>query len=454
MDESVSHAREHPDLKRGIGPWLLLFFILGDIVGAGIYALVGEVGALVGGAIWTAFLCAFVLAIFTAASYAELVTKYPRAGGSATYVNNAFRNSFVSFMVAFAVMASGITSAATLTLAFSGDYLSQFISVPIIGAALVFMVLIGLINFYGISESVRINVILTLVEITGLVLIIAIGVAALAGGHGDPGRAFEFKEGTSVLTAIFAGTVLAFYALIGFDDSVNVAEETQHPSRNYPRAIFGALLLAGVIYLLVTFTASMVVPTGALAESSGPLLEVVDRGPIAIPTQLFAAIALLAVSNGALINMIMASRIIYGMGDQGVMPTVFSRVHPGRRTPWVSILFTTLIALVLLATIGGNDEALSVLGSTTVVLLLLAFVMVNISVLVLRRDEVGHEHFRTPTVFPILGAVIAAALLVYQAVSDITVFGLAAALLVLGIVLYGVNLLVKKSLDRETPEAR
>ena len=152
--------------------------------------------------------------------------------------------------------------------------------------------------------------------------------------------------------------------------------------------------------------------------------------------------------------MIMASRIIYGMGDQGVMPTAFSRVHPGRRTPWVSILFTTLIALLLLATIGGNDEALSVLGSTTVVLLLLAFVMVNISVLVLRRDEVGHEHFRTPTVFPILGAVIAAALLVYQAVSDITVFGLAAALLVLGIVLYGVNLLVKRSLDRETPEAR
>jgi APA family basic amino acid/polyamine antiporter len=454
MDESVSHAREHPDLRRGIGPWLLLFFILGDIVGAGIYALVGEVGALVGGAIWTAFLCAFVLAIFTAASYAELVTKYPRAGGSATYVNNAFRNPFISFMVAFAVMASGITSACTLTLAFSGDYLSQFISVPTIAAALVFMVLIGCINFYGISESVRINVILTCVEVTGLVLIIVIGAVTLAGGHGDPGRAFEFKEGTSVLPAILAGTVLAFYALIGFDDSVNVAEETQHPSRNYPRAIFGALLLAGVVYLLVTFTASMVVPTTTLASSSGPLLEVVKASPIAIPPQLFAAIALLAVSNGALINMIMASRIIYGMGDQGVMPTVFSTVHPGRRTPWISILFTTLIALLLLATIGGNDEALSVLGSTTVVLLLLAFVMVNISVLVLRRDEVGHEHFRTPTVFPVLGAVVAAALLVYQAISDITVFGLAAGFLVLGVVLYGVNLLAKRSLDRAATPPR
>jgi amino acid transporter len=454
MDESVSHVREHPDLKRGIGPWLLLFFVLGDIVGAGIYALVGEVGALVGGAIWSAFLCAFVLAIFTASSYAELVTKYPRAGGSATYVNNAFRNPFISFMVAFAVMASGITSACTLTLAFSGDYLAQFISVPVIGAAIVFMLLITAINFYGISESVRINVVLTLVEITGLALIIIIGIAALAGGHGDPGRAFEFKEGTSVLTALLAGTVLAFYALIGFDDSVNVAEETQHPSRNYPRAIFGALLLAGVIYLLVTFTASMVVPTATLAESSGPLLEVVEAGPIAIPTKLFAAIALLAVSNGALINMIMASRIVYGMGDQGVMPTAFSNVHPGRRTPWVSIAFTSVIALLVLITIGRNDEALSTLGSTTVVLLLLAFVMVNISVLVLRRDEVGHEHFRTPTVFPILGAVIAAALLIYQAVSDITVFGLAAVLLAVGVVLYGVNLLAKRSLDRESPQAR
>jgi basic amino acid/polyamine antiporter, APA family len=448
MDESVSHVREHPDLKRGIGPWLLLFFILGDIVGAGIYALVGEVGGLVGGAIWSAFLCAFVLAIFTASSYAELVTKYPRAGGSATYVNNAFRNPFVSFMVAFAVMASGITSACTLTLAFSGDYLAQFISVPIIGAAIVFMLLITAINFYGISESVRINVVLTLVEITGLILIIIIGIAALAGGHGDPGRAFEFKEGTSVLTALLAGTVLAFYALIGFDDSVNVAEETQHPSRNYPRAIFGALLLAGVIYLLVTFTASMVVPTATLAESSGPLLEVVEAGPIAIPTKLFAAIALLAVSNGALINMIMASRIVYGMGDQGVIPAVFSTVHPSRRTPWVSIAFTSVIALLVLITIGRNDEALSTLGSTTVVLLLIAFVMVNISVLVLRRDEVGHEHFRTPTVFPILGAVIAGGLLIYQAVSDPTVFGLAALLLVVGVILYGVDLVAKRSLDR------
>jgi basic amino acid/polyamine antiporter, APA family len=451
-DERVTHATEHPDLRRAIGPWLLFFFVLGDIVGAGIYALVGEVGAVVGGAIWAAFLFSFILAIFTAGSYAELVTKYPRAGGAATYVNNAFRMPFVSFMVAFAVMAAGITSACTLTLAFSGDYLSQFVGIPSIIAAVIFMIALGLINFYGISESVRINVVLTCVEITGLLLIILIGAVTLGAGEGDPGRAFEFKEGDNVLVALLGGTVLAFYALIGFDDSVNVAEETRHPSRNYPRAIFGGLLAAGLIYLLVTFTASMVVPTSELAGSSGPLLEVVERGTLTVPAKLFAAIALLAVSNGALINLIMASRITYGMADQGVLPGVFARVHEGRRTPWVAILFVTTIGLIMLISLGAG--ALDTLSTTTVVLLLMAFILVNASVLALRRDPVEHEHFRTPTVFPILGILVSLVLLIYSAVNDITIFVLAGLLLLLGVVLYGVDVLAKSRLDRQTSEAR
>jgi APA family basic amino acid/polyamine antiporter len=347
-DEHVAHATGHADLKCGIGSWLLFFFVLGDIVGAGIYALVGEVGAVVGGAIWSAFLCAFILAIFTAASYAELVTKCPRAGGSATYVNNAFNNSFVSFMVAFAVAAASLTSVSVLSLAFSGDYLRQFINVPSVLAALVFVVIMGCINFYGISESVRLNLAFTCVEITGLLLIVLIGIVTLGTGTGEPARAFEFKEGVSLLPAILTGTVLAFYALIGFDDAVNVAEEVRHPSWIYPRAISGGLLAAGVVYLLVTFTASMVVPTAQLAESSGPLLEVIERSSFTLPPLLFAGIALIAVSNGALINLIMASRVIYGMADQGVLPAVFSRIHPGRLTPWVAILFTTAVVFTLL----------------------------------------------------------------------------------------------------------
>jgi basic amino acid/polyamine antiporter, APA family len=451
----ASQVREggggHPPLKRGIGRVLLLFFVVGDIVGAGIYALVGEVGAVTGGAIWTAFLSAFVLAAFTAASYVELVTKYPRAGGSATYAHNAFRTPFVSFIVAFAVAASSITSASVLTLAFSGDYLSQFINVPTLVAAVVFLLVVSFINFYGISESVRINVVLTCIELFGLFLIILIGVLALGGGTGDVGRAFEFREGSAAIPAVLAGTVLAFYALIGFDDSVNVAEEVQGPSRAYPFAIFGGLALAGIIYLLVTITASMVVPTDALAESSGPLLEVVDRGTLPISTTFFAAIALLAVSNGALINLIMASRVVYGMGDQDVLPRIFSTVHPSRRTPWISILFVGLITLILILTVGRNEDALSTLSSTTVVLLLSAFVVVNVSVLVLRRDPVDHEHFRTPTALPILGIAVSGSLLIYTAVTNLPVFGLAALLIGVGVILYVINVFVKRGLDRESP---
>jgi amino acid transporter len=176
-------------------PTLLYFFILGDILGAGIYALVGEVGGEVGGAIWTAFMLALVLALFTAFSYAELVTKYPQAGGAAVYVHRAFGIQFVTFMVAFAVMASGITSAATLSRAFGGDYLAEFIDVPTVLAALVFLLLVVFVNLRGIAESVKINLVLTVVELTGLLLIILIGIVALGGGDGDAGRNFEFKEG-------------------------------------------------------------------------------------------------------------------------------------------------------------------------------------------------------------------------------------------------------------------
>ena len=213
---------------------MLTVFVIGDVLGAGIYALVGEVGGEVGGAIWTSFLLAGVLALFTAASYAELVTKYPQAAGAALYVHRAFRSDFFTFVVAFAVMASGVTSAATLATAFGGDYLSEFVDLPTILVGLAFIGVISLINFRGIKESVGINLGLTSIELGGLLLVVAIGAAYLLDGGGDPGRALEFKSGETVPLAILGGASLAFFALIGFEDSVNVAEETRDPSRVLP----------------------------------------------------------------------------------------------------------------------------------------------------------------------------------------------------------------------------
>jgi basic amino acid/polyamine antiporter, APA family len=398
---------EEGPLRRAIGRRLLLFFVLGDILGAGIYALVGVVAGEVGGAVWAAFGVALVLALLTAFAYAELVTKYPLAGGAALYVNRAFRQPFLTFMVVVAVAASGITSAATLSRAFGGDYLGEFVDVPTTLAALVFIAVVAAVNFRGISESIKVNLVLTLIELTGLLLIILIGVAALGSGDGDAGRAFEFKENTFVPFAIFGGAALAFYALIGFEDSANVAEECREPARAYPFALFGGILIAGVIYLAVTFTASMVVPTGQLADSDAPLLEVVKEGPLSLSTRVFSAIALLAVANGALINMIMASRLLYGMSNERILPGFFRRVHPSRRTPYVAIVFTTAVCAVLIA-IGTLEE----LAQATVMLLLSVFTLVNVAVLVLRRERVEYSHFVAPSFFPIAGAVVSVAMLI------------------------------------------
>jgi basic amino acid/polyamine antiporter, APA family len=424
-------GEEGSQLKRAIGPKLLLFFIIGDILGGGIYALVGEVGGETGGAIWIAFTLALVMAAFTAGSYAELVSKYPRAGGAGLYVHKAFGNPFFSFMIAFAVAMSGITSAATLSRGFGGDYLNEFIDVDIVLAALALIVLIALVNFRGIAESVKLNVGFTVVEVGGLLLIILIAVIAVLQGDADTGRPFEIKEGSSLIGVALAGAALAFYALIGFEDSVNISEEVKDPTRVYPKVIFGGLFIAGVIYLFVTIGASAVVPTSDLTNSSGPLLEVVKQGPLGIDTKVFSAIGLLALSNGALINMIMASRLLYGMSREGVLPRPFAAVHSGRQTPWFAILFTSLVAAALI--LEANLEALA---RTTVALLLIVFTVVNATVLWLRRDSVDHEHFQVPSVVPVIGVVVSIALMTQVKSED---WGRAGILLGIGVVLFAIN---------------
>ena len=430
----MSTTTSAPKLQPTITAKMLTVFVIGDVLGAGIYALVGEVGGEVGGAIWAAFLLAGVLAFFTAASYSELVTKYPRAAGAALYVNRAWGSEFFTFVVAFAVMCSGVTSAATLATAFGGDYLSEFIDLPTIGVGLVFVAVISLINFRGIKESVGLNMGLTTIELGGLLLVVLIGLAFLFDGGGDPGRALEFKEGEAVPIAILAGAALAFFALIGFEDSVNVAEETRDPSRVFPRALFVGLGIAGAVYLLVTVIASMAVPTDQLVDSSGPLLEVVDQGPLAMSTKVFAAIALFALTNGALINLIMASRLVYGMSREKIVPEPLGRIHPGRRTPYVAIAFVAAIAALLV--IVGDLETLA---DTTVLLLLFVFVCVNTAVLVLRREPVEHEHFHAPSALPVLGVIACVALIIQKAFDDLVIFAYAGGLIAIGIALYGVT---------------
>ncbi|MHC1560228.1 APC family permease [Actinomycetospora sp. C-140] len=435
-------------LVRAIGPKLLVFFIIGDILGTTIYALTGTVSERVGGALWLPFLLAFVVAFMTAFSYLELVGKYPRAAGAALYTQKAFGRPFLTFLVAFTVMCSGITSAASAAQAFGGRNLEAIVGelpgwvTPLVVVA--FLVMLAVINFRGVGESVRVNVVLTCIEILGLLIVIVLGAWAVINGMGDASRLTEFATSApessifsepAVLLAISSATALAFFAMVGFEDSVNMAEETVDPPRTFPRAMLLAMGITATIYLVVALLASTLVPTEQLAEAeSGALLRVVQTASPSFPAIVFAAITLFAVTNTALINMMMASRLLYGMARERIIPNIFGRVHPRRRTPWFAIVVTSALAVVLVLLL-----EISELGSMTSLLLLAVFTLVNIAVLVLRRDEVGHRHFRAPTAIPVVAAVLCAFLASPFSGRPPKEYLFAGILILLGVVLWGAN---------------
>ncbi|KQS69096.1 APC family permease [Modestobacter sp. Leaf380] len=430
-------------LKRAVSGRLLYVFILGDVLGAGIYALIGEVAGEVGGAVWVPLLVALVLALLTAASYAELVTKYPRAGGAAVFAERAFGKPLLSFLVGFCMLAAGVTSAAGLALAFSGDYLTVFLDVPAVPAAVVFLVLVGLLNARGIQESMRANLVMTCIEVSGLVLVVVLGAVVFGRGDGDPSRVTQFPEGVSAGSAVLAAAVLAYYSFVGFETSANLAEEVRDVRRVYPRALIGALVTAGAVYVLVGLAASVVLPTDELAASSGPLLAVVQASGVGVPDWLFSLIALIAVANGALLTMIMASRLVFGLAEQRLLPSVLGRVLPHRRTPWVAIVVTTVVAIGL--TLTGD---LATLATTVVLLLLLVFLSTNVSVLVLRRDHVEADHFRAPVVLPVL-AIASCVLLLWQ--QEAGTWLRAGLMLLVGVGLYLLaSLAQRRAGERET----
>jgi amino acid transporter len=338
-------APDQPGLVRAIGPKLLLFFVVGDILGTGIYALTGVVAGRIGGALWLPFLVAFL----TAFSYLELVGKYPRAAGAALYVNLAFRTPLVTFAVGFAVLSSGLTSAASAAAAFSGSYLQAFVAAPETLVAIAFVVALAGINLRGVTESVVTNAVLTCIELSGLLIVIGIGLWAVLQGGGEPGRLVEVDaEGTTWVLAITSATSLAFFAMVGFEDSVNMAEECTDPVRIFPRAMLLGMTVAGIIYVLVAITTSLLLSSGELREAGGgALLLVVEAGAPGFPLRVFALIGLLAVINSALINMMMASRLVYGMAREGILWKRFGLVHRSRRTPWLAIAFTSLVAVGL-----------------------------------------------------------------------------------------------------------
>ncbi len=446
-----------PDLKRVMGPKLLLLFVVGDILGAGVYAVTGSMAGVVGGIVWLPFLVAFAVATLTALSYLELVTKYPQAAGAALYTHKAFGVHFITFLVAFAVICSGITSASTSANTLAAQFTAGLEvngwldSTPgtrtLTLIALGFMVLLALINLRGVGESVKFNVILTMVEVLALSIVIGVGFYAMAQGEGDIGRitSFESPDDKGLFLAVTAATSIAFFAMVGFEDSVNMVEETKEPERIFPRTLLTGLGIAVIIYMLVAVSVVTVLSSDQIAEinevQGRALLEVVAVGAPDFPIdKVFPFLAVFAVANTALINMMMASRLLYGLAHQDVLPRSLGKVSPNTRAPWAGIVFSTLLALGLIVYVANQTESDIVinLASVTALLLLGVFTVVNVACLVLRRD--GRESmFRSPGPTPAIAALACLFLIGPWVDRDTLIYQIAAGMLVIGVVLWAIT---------------
>jgi len=341
------------------------------------------------------------------------------------------------------VMCSALTSVGAASRAFAG-YFQEFAAAPLLLLVPVFIVGLAIINFRGVAESVKINVVLTCIEVAGLLIVIAIGAWALSHGVGTASHALEFNAGADPFALVVSGAALAFFAIIGFEDSVNMVEETENPQRDFPRAFFIGISITGVVYMLVAFFTTALVPIEILRDSNQDLLEVVRIGAPWFPLVLFSFIAMVAVSNTSLINLMMASRLLYGMSREKVIAPVFGAVHLVRRTPWAAIVATTAIALLL-----ASWSGVRTLGGTTALLLLCVFALVNVAVLVLRKQPVAHAHYRAPTLCPVLGFVSCVYLASPLAGRDPAQYRVAGVLLLFGIALFGLTWLMgrKRAID-------
>lgn len=386
-------------LKRRLTIWLVIFYGLGTTIGAGIYALLGQIAGVAGYHAPWSFLVAACLVAFTAASYAEMSRRYPRAAGAALYVREGLGSIRLSTLVGLFVALAGLTSASALVNAFVG-YLQQIIAIDATMAIILTVLVLGGIAAIGITESVAVASVITAIEIFGLLLVVGVNYESFGAlpAHIDAlTPPMDFRGWGLVLS----GAMLAFYAFLGFEDMVVIAEEVQDVKRNLPIAIFATLAITTVLYLLVATVAVLAMPPEELAASEAPLAALYQKGA-GMPPTLINAIAALAIINGALIQLIMASRLLYGLASTQQIPTFFAYVDPRTYTPLVTTAMVTAVTLLL-----SLPGTLKGLAEATSAIMLLVFALVNLAAWRVKRLMPTEEGLSTfPMWVPLAGFVI------------------------------------------------
>lgn len=397
-------------LKRNVNLPLLILYGLGNIFGAGIYVLIGELAGIAGEYIPHSFLIACIVVSFTALSYAELSARYPMSAGEALYINAGFQSPLLATIVGLSIAFAGLLSSATIVDGVHG-YLSTFIQIPDTVTALIITIVISSVAIWGISQSVMAAALLTLIEIFGLSMVIYVGSDYVAWDM-QTMKSFIPPLDISIINTIILGAFLAFFAFLGFEDMVNIAEEVNDPTKTMPRAIIITLVISTLFYIVIALVSISVLPADELADSTAPLAKVYETASGNTAT-LLSLIALVAVINGVLIQIIMASRIFYGMSSQGWLPEFFKQVHPKTSTP----INATIVAGVLVFLFATVFPILTLAQSTSF-LVFIIFTLVNASLIIIKIKDPHPERIRTyPLVIPITAMILNLIMLGFQIIS-------------------------------------
>ena len=360
-----------PSLQRVLGLTEVTAGGLGIIIGAGIYVLLGAATAYAGPLVWLAFLMAALLSALTGLSYAELSSMFPSAAGEYEYTRRALPE-WIAFVVGWTMIVGLVVAAATVSIGF-GRYVGFFVNVDPRAAALVLLMTVSLVATAGIKQSARITVGLSVVQVGGLVLVVAIGLPHIGDvdlfGGADP-------------AGVFSAAALVFFAFIGFDEVITLAEETKDPTRTVPRALLLALGLSTLLYVAVAVAAVSVLGSAALATSSRPLAEVMAHVLGARGATVVAVIAVLTTTNTTLLALTAGSRVIYGMAKAGAMPPALAKVHRRRGTP----MHATMIAVLVAGAFAAVGD-FTVIAAVTDFAVYIVFLAVNATVIILRRTR-------------------------------------------------------------------
>jgi APA family basic amino acid/polyamine antiporter len=390
-----------PKLIRALGLGAVIIYGVGDILGAGIYAIVGKIAGHAGPLTWLSFLIAMGIVFFTALTYGELGSRFPRSGGVSVYIQEGFKSHWFSTLAGLLLFSATILSMSTLTHAFVSYFEAFGFNIPDWLGMCGFLIILLLINLRGIKESSFANIISTVVEISGLLIVLACGVWYLAKNPGETSSSIEHMP---EISGIFQGAALAFFAFTGFEDLANIAEEIKHPEKNIPRAILTALGAAGLLYLAVSWMATTIIPGPILSHSKAPLLDVVNKSYPAFPTHIFSIIALFAIFNTTLLNYITASRLLYGMSKTHLLPKFLQKIHSKFHTPYMAILviFPLVYSLGLTGTLSDLASSTSAIVLTIFSLSSIALIKIKLNTKTINETKIFQIPFFVPCVAVIL----------------------------------------------------